>query len=111
MRSSGLRSSWTMTPREYEKAVLERFRTDWPPPRFEVKHNLTLLGGKTRVGRQIDIGIFEAGDPDPFLIVETKRHRRAIHIGTAGTTIALVQDLGGIPTVMVSTSSFSVAAK
>lgn len=100
-----------MTPTQYEKAVLQRFRTEWPPPRFEVKHNVKLRGKKSKVRRQIDISIFEAGDQQPFLIVEAKRYRRAIHIGTAGTTIALVQDVGGIPAVMVSTSSFSVAAE
>jgi len=100
-----------MTPTQYEKAVLQRFRTEWPPPRFEVKHNIKLLGKKTKVRRQIDISIFEAGHHQPFLIVEAKRYGRAIHIGTAGTTIALVQDVGGIPAVMVSTSGFSVAAE
>lgn len=100
-----------MTPTQYEKAVLQRFRTEWPPPRFEVKHNVKLRGKKSKVRRQIDISIFQAGDQQPFLIVEAKRYRRAIHIGTAGTTVALVQDLGGIPAVMVSTSGFSVAAE
>jgi hypothetical protein len=100
-----------MTPTQYEKAVLQRFRTEWPPPRFEVKHNIKLLGKKTKVRRQIDISIFEAGDRQPFLIVEAKRYRRAIHVGIAGATIALVQDVGDIPAVMVSTSGFSVAAE
>ena len=45
------------------------------------------------------------------MIVEAKRHNRAIDAGIAGATIALVQDVGAIPTVMVSTSGFSVAAK
>jgi hypothetical protein len=100
-----------MTPTEYEKAALERFRTDWPPPQFEIKHNIRLLGRKTKVRRQIDISIFETGQPAPFLIVEAKRHNRAIDASKAGATIALVQDVGAIPAVMVSTSSFSVAAQ
>jgi hypothetical protein len=100
-----------MTPTEYEKAVLQRFRTDWPPPQFEVKHNIRMFGRKTKVRRQIDISIFEAGQSAPFLIVEAKRHTRAIDAGRAGATIALVQDVGGIPALMVSTSGFSVAAE
>lgn len=100
-----------MTPTEYEKAVLQRFRTDWPPPQFEVKHDIRVFGRKTKVRRQIDISIFEAGASAPFLIVEAKRHTRAIDVGRAGATIALVQDVGGIPGVMVSTSGFSVAAQ
>ena len=100
-----------MTPTEYEKAVLEFFRTHWPPPEFEIKHNIRLLGRKTKGRRQIDAGIFGAGQSEPIMIVEAKRHNRAIDAGIAGATIALVQDVGAIPTVMVSTSGFSVAAK
>jgi hypothetical protein len=50
-----------MTPTEYEKAVLEFFRTHWPSPEFEIKHNIRLLGRKTKGRRQIDAGIFGAG--------------------------------------------------
>jgi hypothetical protein len=97
-------------PKEYEQAVLERFRLDWPAPAFEVRHDIRLAGKKTRIDRQIDVAVFEAGHATPFLLVEAKKHRRSINAGIAGSTIALVQDVGGIPTVMVSTSGFSVAA-
>jgi hypothetical protein len=100
-----------MTPTEYEKAVLQFFRTHWPPPQFAIKHNIRLLGRKTKRRRQIDIGIFEASQPEPIMIVDAKRRNRGIDAGIAGATIALVQDIGAIPTVMVSTSGFSVAAK
>jgi hypothetical protein len=100
-----------MTPTEYEKAVLQFFRTHWPPPQFAIKHNVRLLGRKTKRRRQIDIGIFEASQPVPIMIVDAKRRNRGIDAGIAGATIALVQDIGAIPTVMVSTSGFSVAAK
>lgn len=99
-----------MTPDEYEKAVLERFRTLWPPPRFVVKHNIKLLGSKTKKRRQIDIGVFENGESEPFLIADAKRSKRSIDAQKIGSTIALVQDTGKIPAVMVSTSDFSVAA-
>jgi hypothetical protein len=101
-----------MTPTEYEKAVLQFFRTHWPPPQFVTKLNIRLLGRKTKVRRQIDIGIFAAEQPaEPIMIVEAKRHNRAIDAGIASATVELVQDIGAIPTVMVSTSGFSVAAK
>jgi hypothetical protein len=100
-----------MTPAEYEKAVLERFRTYWPPPRYVVKHNTRLPGKKTKASRQIDISVFEAGTPEPVLIAEAKRHGRPIDAVKAGSTIALVQDVGGLPAVMVSTSDFSLAAE
>jgi hypothetical protein len=58
-----------MTPTEYEKAVLQFFRTHWPPPEFKIKHNIRLLGKKTKVRRQIDVGIFGAGQK-PIIIVE-----------------------------------------
>jgi len=99
-----------MTPKEYERAVLERFRLDWPEPAFEVRHDIRLGGAKTRTNRQIDVAVFEAGHATPFLLVEAKKHRRRVDAGIAGSTIALVQDVGGIPTIMVSTSGFSVAA-
>lgn len=73
-----------MTPTDYEKAVLERFRTLWPSPRFVVKHDIRLSGSKTKVRRQVDVSIFEAGKSQPFLIVEAKRHKRPIkEIGRA----------------------------
>jgi hypothetical protein len=100
-----------MTPTEYEQAVLERFRTYWPSPRFIVKHNVKLLGIKSKARRQIDIIVFEVGKAKPFLIGEAKRHRRRIDLDRAGSIIALVQDIGGIPAVMVATSGFSVAAE
>src|SRR5258707_13461705 len=100
-----------MTPTEYEKAVLERFRTHWPPPRFIVKHDLRLPGRKTKARRQIDISVFETGRSVPLLIGEAKRYRRKVDTVRAGSTIALVQDVGGLPTVMVSTSGFSIAAE
>ncbi len=99
-----------MTPTDYEKAVLQQIRTDWPPPRFVVRHNIRITGKKSKARRQIDIGVFEAGHSKPFMIVEAKRHKRPIDVGKAGSAIALVQDVGGIPAVMVSTSGFSVAA-
>jgi hypothetical protein len=100
-----------MTPTEYEKAVVERFRTYWPAPRYLVKHNTRLPGQKTKAHRQIDISVFEAGQSMPFLIAEVKRHGRVVDAVRAGSTIALVQDVGGLPAVMVSTSGFSVAAE
>jgi hypothetical protein len=99
-----------MTPTDYEKAVLERFRTLWPSPRFVVKHDIRLSGSKTKVRRQVDVSIFEAEKSRPFLIVEAKRHKRPIDAGVAGSTIALVQDVGRVPAVMISTSGFSLAA-
>jgi hypothetical protein len=100
-----------MTPTEYEKAALERFRTLFPSPHFFVKHNVRIFGNKSRRRRQIDIAVFDAGKSKPFLIAEAKRQKRPIDVGKAGITIALVQDVGNIPTVMVATSSFSVAAE
>jgi hypothetical protein len=100
-----------MTPTEYEQAIVERFRSCWPPPKYVVKHDIKLMGQKTRVRRQIDISVFETGQTVPILIAEAKRHRRPIDAVRAGSTIALVQDIGGLPAVMVSTSGFSLAAE
>jgi hypothetical protein len=61
-----------MTPEDYEKAVLQRFRTLFPPPRFVVKHNIRLSGHKTKTPRQVDVGIFETGKSQLSLIVEAK---------------------------------------
>lgn len=100
-----------MTPKEYEKAVLEWFRIDWPSPAFDVRHDVRLAGTKTRRARQIDVAVYEAGKATPFLLAEAKMYSRAIDANKAGSTIALVQDIGRIPTIMVSTSGFSIAAR
>jgi hypothetical protein len=76
-----------MTPKEYEKAVLQRFRTLWPPPQFRVVHDVRLRGRKTRAKRQIDICIYETGYLKPVLLAEAKRHKRPIDSVRAGLTI------------------------
>jgi hypothetical protein len=76
-----------MKPKEYERAVLERFKTIWPPPRFEAKHDTKLPGRKSRKRRQIDVAVFEAGETKPFLIIEAKRRGRAIDLVGAGATM------------------------
>jgi hypothetical protein len=83
-----------MTPKDYEKAVLQRFRTLWPPPRFVVKHDVRLSGRKTKARRQVDVSIFETGKSQPSLIVEAKRHKRPIDAGIAGSTIARSGETG-----------------
>lgn len=100
-----------MTPKEYEQAVLERFRTLFPPPRFTVTHNVHLSGRKTNARRQVDVCVFETGNPEPALLIEAKRHKRPIDSVRAGSTIALVRDVGPFPAVMVATASFSRAAR
>ncbi|UCI19911.1 restriction endonuclease [Mesorhizobium sp. B2-1-8] len=100
-----------MTPKEYEHAVLERFRTLFPLPRFTVKHNVRLSGSKTKARRQVDVCVFEAGNPKPVLLIEAKRHKRPIDSVHAGATIALVRDVGEVPAVMVATAGFSRAAR
>ncbi|RUV41187.1 hypothetical protein EOD29_23840 [Mesorhizobium sp. M1A.T.Ca.IN.004.03.1.1] len=100
-----------MTPKEYEQAVLERFRMLFPPPRFTVKHNVRLSGHKTQARRQVDVCVFETGDPKPALLIEAKRHNRTIDSVHAGATIALIRDVGAVSAVMVATAGFSRAAR
>jgi hypothetical protein len=99
-----------LTPQQYENAVLERFRTMFPLPRFDVVPNVHLRGSRSNSARQIDLCVFERGQPKPGLIVEVKRHKRPIDLVRAGSSIALVRDVGPIPAVMVASSGFSRAA-
>jgi hypothetical protein len=100
-----------VTPKEYEQAVLERFRRLFPAPEFTVKHNIRLHGRKTKARRQIDVCVFETANAEPFLLIEAKRHKRPIDSGRAGATIALIKDVGAVPAVMVAANSFSRAAQ
>ncbi len=100
-----------MNPKQYEQALVEYFRIGWPPPQFEVRHNVRLRGAKSRSKRQIDLAVFGSGDPAPLLLVEAKKHRRRIDVGVAGSTIALVTDVDDVPAIMVSTGGFSPAAE
>ena len=50
-------------------------------------------------------------EQSPIFIAEAKKHGRPVDLTVAGLTIALVQDIGGVPTVMVSTAGFSAAAR
>jgi hypothetical protein len=100
-----------MTPKEYERAVLERFRLELPSPAYEIRHNVRLPGTKTRQTRQIDVAVYLSGETRPCFLIEAKKRGRSIDAGIAGSTIAMVQDIGGIPAIMVATSGFSIAAK
>jgi hypothetical protein len=113
MRKSKLpRQNWNaLTATEYEKAVLQRLRTIFWDPQFVVKHNVKLPGKKSRKSRQVDICVFEVGVQAPILTVHTKRHIRPLDLDKVGSTIALVQDIGGLPSVMVASSGFSGAAE
>lgn len=95
---------------DYERAVAERFRTLWPPPRYVVKHNTRMLGAKSGAKRQIDVRISEAGSDKPFLIAEAKMHGRPLDLPHAGIVIALVKDVEAAAAVAVSASGFSVSA-
>lgn len=99
-----------MSSEEYEKSVLEFFRIEWPEPSYQVRHDVRLRGKKTKALRQIDVAIYAVGEEVPLLLIEAKRHGDPIDAGVAGSSIAMVQDLGGIPTIMVSTLGFSKAA-
>lgn len=98
-----------MTPKEYEKAVLEWFRTRFLPPRFRVAWNVFYPAEKSKIKRQIDVCVFEQGRDRPALIVEAKRHKRPVDLVHAGSTYALVHDVGGIPAVMIASSGFTAA--
>lgn len=76
-----------------------------------MRHDVGLRGHASKLTRQIDIAIYEAGRPSPLLIVEVKRHARRVDVGVAGTTIALVQDVSDVPAVMVSMSGFTIGAQ
>ena len=64
---------------------------------------------KSKTKRQIDVCVFEQGRDRPALIVEAKRHKRPVDLVHAGSTYALVHDVGGIPAVMVASSGFTAA--
>lgn len=99
-------------PKEYERAVAAFLKGHFPPPDFVVRHDFRLPGTKSKSRRrQIDAGVFERGSVEPMLIAEAKRRSRAIDVVGAGTTIALVRDVGSIPAIMVSSIGFSKGAQ
>lgn len=100
-----------MTPTEYEQAVLEHIRILFPGPYFRVRHNVRLRGSKSRVRRQLDIAVFESNSETPAFVVEAKRYKRPVNVTTAGSIVALVQDIGGTRTIVASATGFSVAAR
>lgn len=110
-RSSPADEHHELSPCAYEQAVAERFRSLFPRPAFDVRHDIRLRGRASAAGRQVDIGIYEANGIVPILIVEVKRHKRRVDLVTSGATIALVRDIGAAPAVMVSTAGFSQAAE
>jgi hypothetical protein len=100
-----------MTPTDYEAAVLQFVRLLFPAPNFDVRPDIRLPGRKSRRRRQIDIVVFASGSPDPLFIFEAKRYSRPVNLTVAGSIIACVQDIGGTPTIVASTSGFSAGAK
>lgn len=100
-----------MKPKQYEKAVAEFVRIDFPAPFYEVILDYRLPARKSQIKRQIDVAVFERGQTSPFLIVEAKRHARPINVGVAGSTVSMVQDVGSVPAIMISTNGFTRAAQ
>nr|WP_293859689.1 hypothetical protein [Sphingomonas sp. SCN 67-18] len=100
-----------LSPRAYEEAVVERFRTLFPRPAFDVRHDIKMPGQASGARRQVDVAIYETGGSKPILLVEVKRHARAVDLVSSGATIALVRDIGKAPAVMVSIAGFSRAAQ
>lgn len=100
-----------MKPKQYERAVAEFLRLDFPIPPYEVISVSRLRGVKSKIGRQIDVAVRWLGQTSPFLIVEAKRHARPINVGAAGSTVSMVQDVGRPQTIMISTNGFTKAAQ
>lgn len=100
-----------LSPREYEQAVVERFKTLFPRGAFDVRHDIKMAGTASGAQRQIDIAIYGSGGLMPILVVEVKRQGRPVDLVSSGATVALVRDIGRAPAVMVSISGFSRAAE
>src|SRR3546814_544702 len=73
-----------LSPRAYEHAVAERFRTFFPRPAFEVRHDIRLPGRASAVRWQVDTALYEANGSVPILLVEVTRTTSAVTLMTSG---------------------------
>jgi hypothetical protein len=69
-----------INPTEYEKALAEKLRYEFPPPMFMVVHDVKFTVKYSGGERQIDVAVFRSGEKDPFLVAEAKLYSRTIDI-------------------------------
>ncbi|WP_157758872.1 restriction endonuclease [Cystobacter fuscus] len=100
--------------KRYERAIVEKFRREFPPPHFWVepsgKDNYHFTGRHSGEKRQLDVAVFRRGADAPFLVVDAKRWRTPIDIGNVESFISFVDDVGAEIGVLITSSRFTKAA-
>ena len=96
-----------MNSTEYEKALAEKLLYEYPPPFFEVIHNLKVEGIYSEGQRQIDVAIRRVGEDHPFLVAEAKLHAATLNIGYIDAFITKIKDVDAKIGIMVVSSNYS----
>lgn len=94
-------------PKEYEKAFSEHLLYEFQPPLFEVVHDIRITGRYSQSPRQIDVAVRRAGEEQPFLVAEAKRHGRKVEIEYIEAFVTKLQDVDARIGVMVASSDYS----
>lgn len=100
-----------MDSTEYEKALFEKLLYEFPPPIFEVIHDLKVTGKYSRGERQIDVAVRRAGQSHPFLAAEAKRHTRKIEIEYIDAFVTKLKEVDAKIGIMVTSSDYSAPGK
>ena len=74
-------------------------------------HNIKLWGRYSEIYRQIDVAVRRAGEEQPFLIAEAKRHGRKVEIEYIEAFITRLYDIDAKLGIMVASSDFSEAGR
>ena len=100
-----------MDSTEYEKALAEKLRYEFPPPMFEVVHDLRLKGVHSEGNRQIDVAVFRSEEMNPLLAAEAKLHSGTLDIGYIDAFITKLREVNARIGIMVVSSDYSKPGK
>lgn len=96
-----------MNPTEYENALAEKLLYEFPPPLFEVVHDLEVEGKYSKGKRQIDVAVTRVGEDHPFLVAEAKLHSHTLNIGYIDAFPTKLKEVKANMGIIVVSSGYS----
>ena len=106
----------TMRPADYEDALLQHLRNEFPKRLLSVvgtengrQHKVK--GRYSLVPRQVDVAVYRRNDLTPTLIADAKRYHRRIDVKAVECFIGMVDDVGADIGLLVAPRGFTLAAQ
>lgn len=104
-----------MDAKRYERAIVELFFRQYPPPLFRVEPSTEsdhyVNGRHSGAKRQVDVAVYRGESEGPFLMVDAKRRAAKLDVNDVESFIGMVDDVGASIGVLVVSSEYSKTAR